>query len=174
MSKINYDLSRIKGVVFDVDGVLSPVCVPMDNKGIPQRMANLRDGYAIQLAVKKGLKLAIISGALQEAIVLRFNNLGVKDVFLTSGPKDEILKGWMNENSLTASETAFVGDDVPDVPCMKEVGLPVAPSDAAIDAKEHAIYITTAKGGYGVARELLEQILKARNQWPLEANANGM
>ena len=174
MSKTDFNLATIKAVVFDVDGVLSPVCVPMDSDGIPQRMANLRDGYAIQLAVKKGVEIAVISGATQDAVLFRFRNLGVKDVFLTAGSKLDILKNWMDDKRLNPENVAYVGDDIPDLGCMKTVGLPVAPADAAIEAKEIAKYITDANGGYGVARELLEQILKVHGLWPSEANANGL
>lgn len=174
MSKIDYDLTKIKGVVFDIDGVLSPVCIPMDNNGIPRRMANLRDGYAIQLAVRQGLKICIISGANDQSIERRFKALGVQDVYLITGSKVECLRNWMKQNGLEKGEVAYAGDDIPDSECMKYVGLPVAPKDAAAEIKSLALYITAASGGHGVARELLEQILKARKLWPSTANANGL
>lgn len=174
MSKTQYDLNLIKAVVFDVDGVLSPVCIPMDENGVPRRMANLRDGYALQLAVKKGLKIAIITGAIDEAIKSRFNNLGIADVFMTSGRKLDILTDWMRQNNIRPSELAYVGDDIPDLECLRLAGLSVAPRDAATEAKEAAFYVTSAVGGRGVARELLEQILKARDKWPVNSNANGL
>lgn len=174
MSKTDYDLKNIDAVVFDVDGVLSPTLIPMDCDGMPRRMANLRDGYAIQLAVKKGIKIAIITGAQDSAIIGRFNALGVKDIFMTAGAKIDVLKEWLLLNNIDRERTAYVGDDIPDIECMSYVGLSVTPSDGAAEAKEVASYITTATGGHGVARELLEQILKIRNQWPSAAKANGM
>lgn len=174
MSKTHFDLSQIKAIVFDVDGVLSPVCIPMNENGIPTRMANLRDGYAIQLAVKKGIRICIITGANDPAIISRFNLLGVKDIFMTKDAKINILSRWLKDNNLDASNTAYVGDDIPDLECMQYVGLAVAPRDAAPEIKEIAQYVTAAPGGQGVARELLEQILKVRNEWPLRANANGL
>lgn len=173
MSKTDYDLKSLKGVVFDVDGVLSPVVVTMDSNGIPRRMANLRDGYAIQLAVRKGLKVAIITGCNDEAVLHRFNALGVEDIYMITGPKVEVLKNWLDDNGLVADEIAYVGDDIPDYDCMRMVGLPVAPRDAATEIKDVARYITDANGGYGVARELLEQILRAQDKWPGRADANG-
>lgn len=174
MSKTYFDLTTIKAVVFDVDGVLSPTCVPMNADGIPQRMANLRDGYAIQLAVRSGVRIAIITGANDPAVRKRFNALGVEDVFMITGAKLPVLKEWMAKNNVSPECTAYVGDDIPDYQCMKAVALAVAPNDAAPEIKKAAAYVTTATGGHGVARELLEQILKATAKWPEVADANGL
>lgn len=173
MSKTDFDLKTIEGVVFDVDGVLSPAVIPMNSEGIPMRMANLRDGYAIQLAVKKGIKIAIITGGNDPAIVKRFNALGVNDVFMTGEKKSKVLLEWLTANGLSANLVAYVGDDIPDIGCLEIVGLPVVPADAASDVKKYARYVTSAQGGYGVARELLEQILKIRDMWPIDVNAHG-
>ena len=174
MIKTVYDLIRIKAVVFDVDGVLSPVCVPLGNDGVPRRMANLRDGYALQLAIRKGIKIAVITGCNDVAVEKRLNLLGIKDIYFTSTDKLEVLKKWMSEQNLISLNVAYVGDDIPDLQCLRYAGLAVCPSDAAVEAKNTAHYITDAAGGYGVARELLEQILKVRNAWPDVAHANGL
>ena len=173
MSKIDYQLDKIKGIVFDVDGVLSPSTIPLSADGVPTRMANIKDGYALQLAVKHGLKLCIITGADSEAVRVRYNSLGITDVYTKAGMKLPTLQKWMKTNGLEADEVAYVGDDIPDYECMSHVGLPVAPSDAAIDIKNIARYITTADGGYGVARELIEEILRDRGQWMSKAKAFG-
>lgn len=173
MSRINYDLTRLRGIAFDVDGVLSPTVVPMDENGVPQRMANLKDGYAIKQAVKQGLFVAIITGADTESVYHRFEKIGVKDIFIKAGHKAEILGQWMARRGLEPAEVAFVGDDVPDAEAMKMVGLPVAPGDACSDIKEIARFITKANGGYGVARELIEDVLKAKGQWACKAAAFG-
>lgn len=173
MSAINYPLHTLRAVVFDVDGVLSPSVVPMDANGVPMRMANLKDGYAIKTAVQQGLIVAIISGADTEAVRLRFQKVGVRDIFLAVRSKIEVLDSWMADNGLQPNEVAFCGDDIPDIEAMRHVGLAVAPSDAAHEAREAAQYVTRATGGYGVARELLEQILRAQDRWPKTANAYG-
>lgn len=174
MSKIPYDLTKIRAIAFDVDGVLSPSTVPMSPDGVPQRMANLKDGYSMVVAVKKGLKMAIISGADTPAVRNRFNIIGITDVFLGSLDKLDIFRDWMKKNGLTPDEVAFVGDDIPDIEPMLECGLPVAPADAVADVKKVARYITSASGGYGVARELIEQIMKAQNTWPATHSATGI
>lgn len=165
MSSIDYDLSTLRGVAFDVDGVLSPSTVPMDSHGVPQRMTNLKDGYALQLAVKCGISIAIITGADSETIAQRFRGLGITDIYLKTKDKLPVLQDWMGRRGLETHEVAFVGDDIPDIESMQNVGLPVAPADADPDVKDVACFITRASGGYGVARELLAEILKAKGLW---------
>lgn len=173
MSKIDYDLTKIKAIAFDVDGVLSPSCIPLGADGVPQRMVNIKDGYALQLAVKRGLKLAIITGADTESIKVRYAALGIKDIYLKAGNKIEVLDRWMAENNLNKEDVAFVGDDIPDFKPMQSVGLSVAPKDAAVDIKAIARYISPVDGGQGVARDLLEEILKAQGLWMNDAKAFG-
>lgn len=173
MSRINYDLLKIRAVVFDVDGVLSPDTVPLGEGGIPLRMANLKDGYAMVQAVKGGLHLAILSGANDPNVEARFRLIGMTDIFLNCKAKLPILLKWMNKNGYTPQEVAYVGDDIPDLPPMHAVGLSVAPRSAAAEVKEAATFITRADGGHGVARELLEEILKVKGLWMLDSHAYG-
>lgn len=173
MSRIDYDLTAIAGVAFDVDGVLSPSTMPMGPDGVPQRMVNVKDGYALQLAVKMGINIAIITGADTEAIASRYRALGIKDIYLKASDKQPVLEEWMQRRGLSVHQVAYVGDDIPDMMPMQSVGLPVAPADADIDIKAHACFITKACGGYGVARELLEEILKAKGLWLTTDDAFG-
>lgn len=173
MSRIDYNISQIKAVAFDVDGVLSPNTVPMSPDGEPQRMVNIKDGYAMQLAARCGIKMAIISGARTENIRARFALLGIHDVFLGASQKLPVFRSWMKQNGLEPSQVAFVGDDIPDLPPMREAGLAVAPRDAAPEVKNEACFITAANGGYGVARELLEEILKVNGHWLDDVKAFG-
>lgn len=173
MSKINYDLERIKGIVFDVDGVLSPSTIPMDSEEMPSRMVNIKDGYALQLAVKLGYKIAIITGGYSPAIKARFNGLGITDIYMKAGKKIDVLKQWMDANGLLSEEVAYVGDDIPDYEVMQHAGLAVAPLDAAVDIKSIADYISPVNGGYGVARDLLEEIMRAQGKWMTSAKAFG-
>ena len=122
MSGINYDLTKIKGLAFDVDGVLSPSTIPMSSTGEPLRMVNIKDGYSIQYAVKKGLKIAIITGGKTEAVRIRFETLGVKDIYLGASEKIGIFREWIKKEGLLPEEVLYMGDDIPDLACMKEAG----------------------------------------------------
>lgn len=173
MSAIDYDLRRIRGVAFDVDGVLSTSTIPLSPEGEPLRMVSTKDGYALQLAVKKGLEIAIITGGNTRSVAVRFESLGIKEIHLGSAHKLPVLTDWMERRGLSPDEVAFMGDDIPDLRCMRHVGLPCAPHDACWEVKETARYISRFAGGYGCARDLLEQILKAKGQWLNDADAFG-
>ncbi len=167
MSKIDYDLTRIKAFVFDIDGVLSPATVPIDADGIPQRMTNIRDGYAIRKAVKAGFPIAVITGGTSEIVIKRFAILGVNDVFIGVKTKKPVLDEWIESKGLSHDEIAYMGDDIPDLMCMRSVGLACAPYDAASEVLQTAAFISKHTGGYGCARDLIEQVMRAQKLWPL-------
>lgn len=173
MSGIPYDLNKIKAFAFDVDGVLSPSTIPMHISGEPMRMVNIKDGYAIQLAVKMGYPVAIITGGKTEAVRKRFEGLGVKDIFLGASAKLPIYEEWLNNHGLSDEEVMYMGDDIPDIEIMQRVGLAVAPRDAAIDVLEIAQYILPYDGGMGCGREIIEQVLRAQNKWMCDKKAFG-
>ncbi len=173
MSGIPYDLNKIKAFAFDVDGVLSPSTIPMHISGEPLRMVNIKDGYAIQLAVKMGFPIAIITGGNTEAVRKRFEGLGVKDIFLGASAKLPIYESWLKKYQLCDEEVLYMGDDIPDIEIMRRVGLAVAPRDAAVDILEIAHYISTFDGGMGCAREVIEQVLRAQNKWMSDKKAFG-
>ncbi len=165
MSKFGYDLKKIKAMVFDVDGVLSPSTVPLAEDGTPVCMANVKVGFAMQLAVIHGYKIAILSGGVSEIIERRFEIIGVKDVYMGIGDKLPVLKRWMEENGLQPEEVAYIGDDLPDYGCIKYAGLSIAPRDAAVEIKDAAKHISSVDGGYGVARELIEEVMRVNGEW---------
>ena len=142
MSSIAYDLTKIKAFAFDVDGVLSPSTIPMSTDGEPLRMVNIKDGYAMQLASKLGYKIAIFTGGKTHAVRVRFESLGVRNIYLGAAEKLPLLLDWMQKEDLKPEEVVYVGDDIPDIPCMRHVGLPCAPADAAPEALETALYIS--------------------------------
>ncbi|MDE5900559.1 MAG: HAD hydrolase family protein [Muribaculaceae bacterium] len=171
MSKIDYDLTKIRAFAFDVDGVLSPSIVPVGENGVPARMANVKDGYAMQLAIKRGYLMSIITGADTEAVRMRYELLGITDIYLRASHKLRILRRWMSTNGLEPEEVLYAGDDVPDIECMRLVGLSVAPADASVDAKNAARYISPCNGGHGVARDVIEQTMRAQNLWLHDSTA---
>ncbi|MBD5198039.1 MAG: HAD hydrolase family protein [Bacteroidales bacterium] len=173
MSRTDYDLTRIRAFIFDVDGVLSPSTVPMDADGVPRRMVNIKDGYAMQLAVKHGYLLAIITGADTPSIATRYQALGITEVHLKASVKLPLLRDLLSRHDISPDQVVYVGDDIPDIPCMKEVGLPVAPADAAVEVKEIARYISPRDGGYGVARDIIRQVMIAQGDWLDDRHAFG-
>ena len=165
MSSINYDLTSIKAFVFDVDGVLSREVIPLSPDGDPMRTVNIKDGYALQLAVKKGYHVAIITGAYTEAVRVRFSRLGITHIYLKSAIKIRDYQDFLSKTGVQPEEVMYAGDDIPDYEVMQLAGLPVAPADAAPEIKQIAKYISSRKGGEGVARDVIEQTLKAQGHW---------
>lgn len=165
MSSINYDLSKIKAFIFDVDGVLSPDCIPLFPDGEPMRMVNIKDGFALNLAVKNGYGIAIITGGDTEAVRKRFERLGIQHIYMKSSIKINDFNDYILKTGYKYEELVYIGDDLPDFHVMQMAGLPVAPADAAPEIKAIAKYISKKKGGYGVARDVIEQVMKAQGKW---------
>ena len=173
MSSINYDLRKIRAFVFDVDGVLSPSVIPLSIEGEPLRMINVKDGYALQHAIKRGYLIAIITGGNTEGVRVRFNGLGITDVFMGVAKKLPILKEWMQQNNLMPEEVAYIGDDIPDLQALRYVGLPCCPYDAVWEVKDTSKWISKFSGGYGCVRDLLEQVMKIKGDWLSDDDAFG-
>ncbi len=173
MSSINYDLSKIKGFAFDVDGVLSPSVIPLHPNGEPMRCVSVKDGYALQLAIKHGYQVAVITGGNTEAVRKRFVGLGVQTVILGADMKLQFFEEWLKNTGLKPEEVVYAGDDIPDYEAMRHAGLSVAPADAAPEIKEIAKYISPLNGGQGVGREIIEQVMKAKGEWLADKNAFG-
>lgn len=170
---INYDLKKIRALFFDVDGVLSTETIEMHPDGEPMRTVNIKDGYALQHAVKCGLKIAIITGGKTENMRIRYEGLGIKDVFLGVSVKIKKYNELKEAYGLKDEEILYMGDDVPDYEVMKECGLPCCPSDAAAEIKEISTYISHKEGGRGCVRDVVEQVLKAQGLWMHNSKAFG-
>jgi len=165
MDDINFDLTKIKAIVFDVDGVLSPDSVPLRATGEPMRIINTKDGYAMQLAVKQGIVLGIISGGESVAVRKRFEGLGFQHIYMKSRSKMSDFQDFLQKTGLSAEEVCFVGDDIPDYEVMQKAGLAACPADAAPEIKAISTYISPKTGGQGVGRDIIEQLLKAQGKW---------
>ncbi len=168
---INYDLKKITTIIFDVDGVLSRETIPVSFSGEPMRTVNIKDGYALQLAVKSGLRVAIITGARSEAVKARYSGLGITDIYIGASIKKECLEELMLMYDLNPEEILYMGDDIPDYEVMQICGLPVCPSDAAVEIKRLSAYISPLRGGEGCARDVIEQVMRAQGKWLDESNA---
>ena len=170
---INYDLNKIRAIIFDVDGVLSCQTIPLSPLGEPVRTVNIHDGYAIQLAVKKGLHLAIITGGRGEELLLRYQRLGLTDIVMNAGVKVVAYEQLKQRCGFSDDEIIYMGDDIPDYELMKRVGCPCCPADACPDIKEVSCYVSRYPGGQGCVRDVIEQVLRAQNKWMSDAEAFG-
>lgn len=158
-------LPQIKTFIFDVDGVFTDGVVYLMKGGEQVRTANVRDGYAVQLAVKKGYRIAIISGGNNDEVRTRFEGLGVKDVFLGSSDKVKVFKDYCENNNIDPENVCYMGDDIPDWKVMHLVGLPACPADAAPEIKSFCNYISPKNGGKGCVRDILEQTMRVQGTW---------
>lgn len=175
MSTINYNLKKIKALLFDVDGVLSANVIPMSVEGEPMRTVNIKDGYSIHLAAKMGVKLGIITGGRTEAVRKRFLSLGIpaEDIYIGSSVKIHDYRDFRDRHGLRDEEILYVGDDIPDIEVLRACGLPCCPKDAAPEVKAVARYISHAEGGYGCGRDIVEQVLKVHGLWMADEKAFG-
>ena len=170
---INYDLTRIKAIIFDIDGVLSSETITLSAEGEPLRTVNIKDGYAIQLAMKLGLRIVILTGANVSSIRRRYEGLGVKDIFTGCAVKIETYDQLLATYHLTDQEVMYMGDDIPDLEIMRRVDCPVCPKDACPEIREASLYVSDRIGGHGCGRDVIEQVLRAQGKWMMNAKAFG-
>ncbi|MBK9390904.1 MAG: HAD hydrolase family protein [Bacteroidetes bacterium] len=165
MTNFKENLVKVKAFIFDIDGVLSLQTINLNTFGVPNRTVNLRDGYALQYAVKKGYHIGVISGSSSKEYQKRLKLLGVNDIYLNSRTKLDHFNTFLKKYGLDKSEVLFMGDDIPDLQVMKEAGIPVCPSDADSEIKQVAAYISDKKGGEGCVRDVIEQVLRLHDKW---------
>ena len=161
---------QVKLFVFDIDGVLTDGSLYVFATGEQVRRMNIKDGFALQLAVKKGYGMMIMSGSESEAAVKRLAKLGITDVFMNVKDKRGHLKDYISGKGIQSEQVLFMGDDIPDYLTMKSVGIACAPSDAAPDIRQVAHYISYCKGGEGCVRDVIEKVLKLNGHWELETD----
>lgn len=168
LNMIYTTLKTVKCVVLDVDGVLTNGNILVTEEGNQLRTFNVKDGYAIQYAIKKGLDVFVITGAKSEGVRARFEGLGVKETFLGISDKLSVLNSLLEKYNYALEDVLFVGDDMPDYICMQNVGVAVAPADAVEDIKQISQYVSKFKGGEGVVRDIIEKILRLQGKWHVD------
>ena len=165
MKKYPENLTRISTFIFDIDGVLTDGTVILESTGDQTRTMQVKDGYALQLAVKRGYKVAVISGGKNEIVRKRFTGLGIHDVFMGASNKWDSFDELKVTYNLKNEEIAYMGDDIPDYEIMNEIGLPTCPNDAATEIKQISQYISPIPGGKGCVRDVIEKVLRAQGKW---------
>ncbi|MCJ8209885.1 HAD hydrolase family protein [Mucilaginibacter sp. RS28] len=158
-------LKEITTFVFDVDGVMTDGSVYVTETGEQFRQFNIKDGYAVQLAVKLGYNVAAISGSRSKISLHRLNSLGVKDVYIGAHTKTENFKIYLEEKHIKPLNVMYMGDDIPDLEVMKLAGIAVCPADAAEEIKAVCSYVSPFVGGRGCVRDVIEKVLKVQQKW---------
>ncbi|MDD7887901.1 HAD family hydrolase [Flavivirga sp. 57AJ16] len=158
-------LEHITTFIFDVDGVLTDGTVTITSTGEMLRRMNIKDGYALKTAVDMGYNVCIISGGSNEGVRVRLQGLGVSNIYLGVHNKIEQLDIYLDVNHIKSENVLYMGDDIPDFPVMKGVGLPCCPQDAVPEIKNISKYISHKKGGKGAVRDVIEQVLKVQEKW---------
>jgi len=158
-------LRQIRCFVFDIDGVLTDGSLHILQDGIMLRKMNIKDGYALQLAIKQGYFIFVISGSNAEGVKKRLQNLGIDEVYLKVESKLSQLENLLIKHHINLNQVLYMGDDMPDLEVMKKCAIPTCPSDAVFQVKEASIYVSEKKGGDGCVRDVIEQVLSLNGDW---------
>ena len=158
-------LSQITTFIFDVDGVLTDGSVILESSGEMVRTMHTKDGYALQHAVKKGYHIVIISGGSSVMVKKRLESLGIEHIYLGKDHKLPVLNEHLQKHNISINQVLYMGDDIPDLPCLKEVGVSSCPNDSSVEVREVCDYISHINGGKGCVRDVLEQTMRIQNKW---------
>lgn len=161
-------LKHIKVFVFDMDGVLTDGSLMVHPAGELIRTMHVKDGYAMQYAVKQGYPIIIISGGTSQPAEIRFQKLGIDAVFMGVKNKVEVLQQYLDKLNLPIQDVLYMGDDIPDYEVMRKVGFSACPADAVPEIQAISQYISPIKGGKGCVREIIEKVLKIQNKWVVD------
>jgi 3-deoxy-D-manno-octulosonate 8-phosphate phosphatase (KDO 8-P phosphatase) len=156
---------KITTFIFDVDGVLTDGTILVLNDGLQARKMNIKDGFALQMAVKKGYRVKVISGSNSPQVADRLFKLGVTDVQMSVKDKKKLLEEYIKMNQLQKEEVLYMGDDLPDIKAMNISGLPCCPVDAVPEVKMASLYISSLQGGCACVRDVIEKVLKLNGNW---------
>ena len=165
MGNFKEDIARIRAFVFDVDGVMTDGGITVTPEGEFLRTFYAKDGYALSLALKKGYRIAIITGGRGKALQVRFDMIGIEHVYTNCHHKLKALHELRDIWSMEPDEIMYMGDDVPDLEPMTHVGMPVCPADAAMEVIGIPRYVSQFNGGAGCVRDVVEQVMRARGDW---------
>ncbi len=165
MSFFKDDLKNIRALLLDVDGVLSKDTSPLDENGDPMRTANVKDGFAIRIAIEAGLVVGVITGGALKSVRLRHEKLGVEWYYENVRDKVACLDDFVFRTGIRPEEILFMGDDIVDYNIMLKAGVATCPADAVPEIKLISRYVSDRKGGEGCVRDIIEQVLRAQGKW---------
>jgi 3-deoxy-D-manno-octulosonate 8-phosphate phosphatase (KDO 8-P phosphatase) len=159
------EFKKVTTFVFDVDGVLTDSTVLVLENGLQARRMNIKDGLGLQMALKNGFRVVVISGSYSEPVVQRLKKLGLQDMQMSVADKKAFVEDYIAKNNLAWEEVLYMADDLPDLALINAVGLPCCPADAVPDILELSKYISPVNGGYGCVRDVIEKVLKVQDKW---------
>ena len=167
MENKNYKqlLKKVTTFILDVDGVLTNGKILVTSKGKMLREMNTKDGFIIKYALEKGFKIFIISGGTNKGVKERLKDLGIDEIFLGEHRKKNTYEKLIKKYNLKKNEIVYMGDDIPDIPVMKKIGVPCCPNDAVPDVKQISVYVSKKNGGQGCVRDIIEQTLRVQDKW---------
>jgi 3-deoxy-D-manno-octulosonate 8-phosphate phosphatase (KDO 8-P phosphatase) len=157
--------SRITTFVFDVDGVLTDGTVLVLPNGVQARRMHIKDGFGLQMAVKNGFNIVVISGGMSEPVIDRLSKLGITEVFMSVADKKQFLENYIGQKGLKWDELLYMADDLPDREAMQYCAVSACPADAVMEIREIADYISPINGGWGCVRDIIEKVLKVQGKW---------
>ena len=165
MGNFKEDIALIEAIVLDVDGVMTDGGIIPTPDGDFIRRYDAKDGYAIASALREGLKICVISGGRGRMLENRLTMLGVSRMYLNCMDKVAAIEEFMRDNNLSSEQVLYMGDDIPDLECMRKVGMPVCPSDACMEVVQASRYVSEFAGGHGAVRDIVEQVMRAKGIW---------
>ena len=161
---------KITTFIFDIDGVLTDGTLLVLGDGLQARQMHVKDGFGMQMAMKQGYRVFIVSGGVSEESKKRLEYLGIKEIHLGVGDKINFIEGLLKSNKIKWDEVLYMGDDLPDLPIMSKVGLSACPADAVSEVKNVVKYISPVNGGWGCVRDVIEKVLKVNDHWKYETD----
>ncbi len=170
MGNFKEDVARCEALILDVDGVLTDGGIMPLTNGDFNRTYNAKDGYALAYAIQMGLKVCVITGGRGQSLQYRLDMLGIKHTYVDCMDKIAAMEDFFAKEGVNPENAIYMGDDIPDLECMRRVGIPVAPADAVMEVIEASRYVSEYGGGKGCVRDVIEQIMRARGQWAVHTN----
>jgi 3-deoxy-D-manno-octulosonate 8-phosphate phosphatase (KDO 8-P phosphatase) len=158
-------IRKVKLLILDVDGVLTDGRIIMDDAGLESKAFDVKDGHRLKMLMRSGIDVALLTGRRSRVVEHRAADLGIAEVHQGALNKAEVFSEMLTRRNIHPEETAYVGDDIVDIPVLKRVGFSVAVADAVPEVRNLADYVTHCGGGQGAVREVCELILKAQNRW---------
>lgn len=165
MGNFKEDIACVEAMIFDVDGVMTDGRIIPTAEGDFIRCYNCKDGYALAYAIRHGYRVCVITGGYGKILERRLRMLGMQDYYIDCMDKISTLREYMKKYNLNPENVLYMGDDIPDLECMREVGMPVCPADSAAEVIECSRYVSEFEGGRGAVRDIVEQVLRARGDW---------